>query len=344
MTSKVPGTPAYESSVLSNFKRRPRQPSILQMMQAEDGALDLDDDNDDDFLGGLSPGDESTPLNFARGKSLIARRNTPSRPGSLSPASSTASRKRKRDHEKFQVPGSPSDIVENTQNSLPCSDAPDNDNDSSDNLSLTRGHAYMFGHQTMAAPLSSSPVVTPGHTVTPLGPNHSAPQTTEEAKESTGQVHHSTIPISTESLQDKVLPRRRQRQRRHRNPGDFEVPSDEDGYVDAEVDDDELSYVPAKVSKSQRKPLNRSRPVAEMRAKSKLASRKKPPIHGKAGVDKENREGDMPSDSIDSNPAARFTSEELKAQAMKFAEVDKWQLEFEDVAMSGSQADSSGDL
>ncbi|GKZ51680.1 hypothetical protein AbraIFM66951_006739 [Aspergillus brasiliensis] len=67
--SKVPGTPAFESSILSNFRRRPRQPSILQMMQAEDGSSDFDDDDDDEdniFLGSLSPEDESTPLNLSR--------------------------------------------------------------------------------------------------------------------------------------------------------------------------------------------------------------------------------------------------------------------------------------
>ncbi|KAF2091430.1 hypothetical protein K490DRAFT_52647 [Saccharata proteae CBS 121410] len=76
----TPG-PANETSVLAlaNFKRRPRQPSILRMVQQSDNAAPEDDDTIDtlddslDTLGGLddtlanfNPEDESTPVHKKR--------------------------------------------------------------------------------------------------------------------------------------------------------------------------------------------------------------------------------------------------------------------------------------
>ena len=72
----VPSTPAVEASVvaIANFKRRPRQPSILRMVQQQhhqqhqpqdqDDSLEdsVDSAQDNDILGISEPEDESTPL------------------------------------------------------------------------------------------------------------------------------------------------------------------------------------------------------------------------------------------------------------------------------------------
>ncbi|KAF1344188.1 hypothetical protein BDV97DRAFT_425643 [Delphinella strobiligena] len=72
-TLKMQSTPGIETSVLSlaNFKRRARQPSLLQMVQNPELAQTLDDttdftlgrsDEEDDF----APYDESTPLHLSK--------------------------------------------------------------------------------------------------------------------------------------------------------------------------------------------------------------------------------------------------------------------------------------
>ncbi|RMJ27751.1 hypothetical protein PHISP_01395 [Aspergillus sp. HF37] len=336
MNSKIPGTPAAENSVLSKFRRRPRQTSILQMMQAEDGGSDLD--GDDDFLAGLSPDDESTPMNLARQKSLQAQQDATSLPESLSTPSTDGSRKRKRTAEEFQVPGSPSDIVENTQPHSPLPDNNDDESSASVSSPPLPENAVALS-QTMAAPESSSPVHSPAHTLSGRGPGQFA----SEAAEPTKDGHRDAIPLSTEALQGKVLPRRRARQHRYRNGSDFEVPSDEDDY--AERDDDELSRVPAKSSKPRGKQTQKSKPLAESAAKSKPTYPKQSKSRVRRTFGKENSvppESAAESSPSSPNPPGRFMSEELEAQSRKFAEIDQWSMEFEDVAVPGSQASPTG--
>lgn len=319
------------------------------MVHAGDGGSDPDDD---DFLGGLSPDDESTPLNLARQKSIQARQDATSQPESLSPPSTDGSRKRKRTPEEFQVPGSPSDIVENTQLESSPLDNREGGRFASVSSPPLPNHVGALS-QTMALPESSSPVLSPAHAAFGLGPSHIAPEAAEHAKEA----YRGAIPLSTETLQGKVLPRRRLRHRKNRNASDFEVPSDDDDY--AEADDDELSRMPVKASKSQQKQVHRTKPLAESGHRSKSAFQKqnknratatardptaKGPDHPRARrtFGKENRVDNIPSETA-SEPAARgrFTSEELENQARKFAEIDKWKMEFEDIAISGSQASST---
>lgn len=345
MSSRVPGTPAFESSILSNFHRRPRQGSILQMMQADDGSSDLDDD---DFLGGLSPQDESTPLNVSRGKSLMARRSGIARSESPASPSSGGSGKRKRGPEELQVQQSPPGIVENTQGDPSEADDHHSEESASENTPHPQERLEAFS-QTMAVPASSSPQHSPATAsrMTSAGP--------ETAREVSKRNH-----VSTAALQDRVLPRRRLRQRGHGQEADFDVPSDEDGYPAAEHDDDELSYLPRKVAKpanSQRKPTRKARTLPDPAANSrKMAPKKqnlrhKPPTEkrvysAKRNSDKENRT-DSESETSDANSglgsaepnAPWLMSEELRLQAKKFSEVDQWQMEYEDVT-AGSQASS----
>lgn len=345
-SSRIPGTPAFESSVLSNFRRRPRQQSILQMMQAEDGSSDLDDE---DFLGGLSPEDESTPLNLSRGKSLLVRRAEQSPSESL--ASSGGSRKRKRD-ENVQVPESPcSEVIEDTPSATPIR------LDQASHVSEATPRALpQFPDvlsQTMAPP-DSSPAVS----------NATDTQNSIERGDLEELVY-----LSTATLQDKLLPRRRQRRRKHRPVGEFDLPgdaSDHEMHAAASDDEDELSYLPSRrlrqggESRTPR-PLGNTRDKLKLnkqnrrkaKAKSAMSSRPSEPAtysHSReTGVDKENDlvlsspsssplssppDSDLTDSETEGQPSRRYMSEELRAAAKKFAEVDQWQMEFEEVSAS----------
>lgn len=350
MSSKVPGTPAFESSVLSNFRRRARQPSILQMMQTENGSSDLDDD---DFLGGLSPEDESTPLNVSRGKSLILKNAASPSAEFLSP-SSDKSRKRKRAPEELQVPQSPLNVVESTPIGSP--DRWTQENEAHDRTDTPQPvispEAFC---QTVVPPMSSSAPQSPARIDLALAERES-PVTLESTKEPSGRLNAQGH-LSTADLQSKLLPRRRQRRRRH---NDSDVSNDDD----KSDDDDELNYLPSrKPMKSRGKQTDSPNPSKNTRTKP---TKQKKPLSkpSKRGityssatrtpdVDKENQPDDMSSplsSALDSDAFGSdvsiskstdkgdFMSEELRLQAKKFAEVDNWQMEFEDViSTTGSQ-------
>ncbi|EAW06266.1 uncharacterized protein ACLA_079500 [Aspergillus clavatus NRRL 1] len=376
MSSKIPATPGFESSILSNFRRRPRQPSILQMMQADDGSSDLGDLDDDDFLGGLSPEDESTPLNLSRAKSLL-----PNDPGS-SPTSDNVlpstggSRKRKRAAEQLQVPQSPLEIVENTPpGSVEIDDGERNTSDR-----VTRLLEYSEAtSQAMAPPASSSPLSSPRSS--PPMPVEEPLQTITDGKLMlrNQQAKSENAHVSTAALQDRLLPRRRQRHRKRRGGTTYNVSSDgseDNNPVDPE--EDELSYLPTrKPVRTQQQRKGKPAPLGTVRsqrkkhitttvASSRLDPRsasvqlqsivrdsRQPRTYGSqtSGGNKENQAFEMSSPlsspldtdefDIDSSPvklpAANFLSEELKLQAKKFQEVDKWEMDFEDVVTSGSQ-------
>ena len=150
---------------------------------------------------------------------------------------------------------------------------------------------------------------------------------------------------------------------------EFDVPSDnsdDDMHDAASGDDDELSYLPSKrnTETNKPKPLGNNRAKSnqkQKKTKSKMPSAPKtaeqsPATYGRSrgnanvDVDKENEmlssTGSSPlssppdtdmelSDSEAETPGRRFTSDELRAAIKKFAEVDKWQMEFEEV--SGSE-------
>ncbi|KAL8806958.1 MAG: hypothetical protein Q9200_004851 [Gallowayella weberi] len=98
--AKTQATPMRENSVLAteNFKRRPRQPSLLQIAQAHHAAVDSEHDGTlDDF----NPDDESTPF----GKSALNFDVDPPIPAS---SRHPSSRKRKLSTPDIQVPASQS--------------------------------------------------------------------------------------------------------------------------------------------------------------------------------------------------------------------------------------------
>lgn len=357
--SRIPGTPGYDSSVLSNFRRRPRQQSILQMVQAEDDSSELDDD---DFLGGLSPQDESTPLNLSRGKSLLVRtEESPSPSGS--PPSSAGSRKRKRP-EEIQVPASlpePSqDIVQDSPNATPV--APPRYNASHMAEDTPQPQFPEVWSQTMAPPASSPVVSTQGSIAGAATEPRVAPRKSSGGKKTKDPAH-----LSTARLQEQLLPRRRHRRRRDQPTDEYDISSDESDtgmHHAASGDEDELNYQP---SRSRRGGSTKPKPLGNAREKSKTNNQKQKKAKTKAkasgsttdararrsgGGDKENElvpsspgsspltsppDSDVSDTETGKQTPRRIVSEELRAAAKKFAEVDQWQLEFEDVSASETQ-------
>ncbi|OCL13557.1 hypothetical protein AOQ84DRAFT_351952 [Glonium stellatum] len=98
-TLKAQGTPAMDISILAltNFKRRPRQPSILRMVRQTS-------DNEDDF-DDFNPDDESTPLNLHKNAEQEGVDKGTGRRSSTSTHTSS-SRKRKLSSPNIQVPRS----------------------------------------------------------------------------------------------------------------------------------------------------------------------------------------------------------------------------------------------
>ena len=370
MSSRVLGTP---SSILSNFRRRPRQPSILQMMQADDSSSGLDDD--DDFLGGLSSQDESTPLRRSRGKSLISKPVVSS--PSDSPLSSLDGSKQGQDTETRPVSQpSPSTAKRTTKLST-------DSNDNGNGRNRSAGMQYEISETSEEAsqavdPPISSPLPDPKSTALDDG------KTTDDARvqsrtrriaEPESNLPDSRLPTTT--LQQKLLPRRHQRKRGALI--DFDLPSDDiDSDPSLGAEDDELSYLPIRGSKKtkpngrgeskpmmgrKKRRMDGKRVVNRKDPAPKSTSARQPPgpkeaatytSHSEknAGTDKENQEvgsssplsSPLNSDELNSDsdslpePVSKggFTSEELRLQARKFAEIDRWQMEFEDVADSVS--------
>ncbi|KAL4916886.1 hypothetical protein BDW62DRAFT_184966 [Aspergillus aurantiobrunneus] len=349
--SRIPRTPAFESSILSNFRRRPRQASILHMMQDEDGSSDLDDD----FLGGLSPEDESTPLNISRGRSLVLRPG-PSPEKSPSLPSSGKSSKRKRSAEETQASQSPLNIASSTPGSPNLVIEP-RQREVSVDLPRPPQSPAAFS-ETMVPPMSS-PV--PGLTYEMSTPDleRLPPQTKElpnlkprnlkAAQPSDGRLH-----IATAALQDKLLPRRRRRRVGRESASSFEAlgESDEDELASVAPDDDELSYSPLR-KPSQTRGQSASKPnpgktdsKPDEKDPKTIRQYRATSFRKETSGGKENEPTLMSSSlssALDSNelnsefdleqeaPVKAYLSEELRVQALKFAEVDKWQLEFEDV-------------
>ena len=336
------------------------------MMQDEDDSLELDDE---DFLGGLSPDNESTPLHLSRNIPLLIRQDEQSQSQSASPPSSEGSRKRKR-AEQVQVPRSPVvvvdntlvDTIEDTPNPTPGPRGPTPDPDPSDETPQPLRLADILS-QTMLPPASSplSSVITSNGTpnvVIPHGPSG------RKAK------NKNPSNLSTAVLQERLLPRRRQRRHRSQPAGEFDVPSDEsdDGMHDAASgDEDELS---APVRRSRRSVSSKPKPLGNAGDKSKLNNQKPRKGRSKSAqraesaeaprsttksrsrrsgdVNKENEQRfSSPSSSPLSSPPdseaseseaeaapRRIMSAELRAAIAKFAEIDKWEMEFEDVSAS----------
>lgn len=217
------------------------------------------------------------------------------------------------------------------------------------------------------APPASSPAIASAQGRSPVATTQQATETNAKARP------HDRAHLTTATLQDRLLARRRARRHKHRAADEFDLPSDEsDGGRDAAAeDDDELSYLPPR--RARRGEAGKPKPLANASDKSKLNNQNKAKpaktskaaaatysrARGSAGADKENQllalwspsssplSSPPDSDAYDSDsasemrptPRPRYTSAELRAAAKKFAEIDKWRLEFEDVSASETQGD-----
>ncbi|ETS80642.1 hypothetical protein PFICI_08171 [Pestalotiopsis fici W106-1] len=178
-------------------------------------------------------------------------------------------------------------------------------------------------------------------------PNYADPSPPPKSK----QTRAASKPISTADLTG-LLPRRRQRSARNDPLGG----DDSDEEVDAAGlgnDDDELSYLDVRRTRRRpAKPLARAgtsnqTTTARAQKKDKVAS-KPARTYGRLS-DKENQEdGEGEGDSANAAPddddvfeqEDSGPGEELKNAAKKFAEVDKWELEFEERMQSSSPRDA----
>ncbi|KAI9832661.1 MAG: hypothetical protein M1819_004246 [Sarea resinae] len=373
---KVPGTPGVDNSVLAiaNFKRRPRQPSILRMVRQDDT-----DEDEDDF----NPDDESTPL-----KLDISKPHIDDEPTSLSTPRSpptSSSRKRKLTPPTVEVPrSSPPPAVSpsgesalNDQSSQSIS-LPDIEAIGEETRQESRDKhevAPELDSETMAPPRSSSP-----GSPEPISRTRSTRAGSKQTQSSRlAQAAKQTAPadfgspparnkkarrrdpVSTAALQN-LLPRRRRRGPR----GDFDVLSSSEAEatpIVVDEDEDELTFVPnRKTAQRQSRAAKTTKPTVKKRgrpAKTKSTKLTATQTKGlrtytrRASSDKEN-EGTirvLPAasnpgndslgpldDSTDATPTRKRPepAPEIEAARQKFQEVDQWELAFEDVTASSS--------
>ncbi|OKL60754.1 hypothetical protein UA08_04387 [Talaromyces atroroseus] len=339
--SRIGSTPGFESSILSNFKRRTRQPSLLQMMQADDDSSDFDDD---DFLGGLSsPQDESTPLNATSRAPIVDSQLavSPSRPPVVASPSSRESRKRKRQSQEAR----------NDQDSA---------NSRSSSLStLTRVPETPSVRESVDPPSTTmaTPLSTDTTSPTRLGLDSQVKQST------TSEGAADPLPkVTTLNIQAKFLPQRRIRHLQRADDSDDAESANED------TDEDELSRaVMRRPQRPRKKGLSNatsdntntkkgsnshggrknkgnakgSHGDDDLQSKSQRTySRQKPQASDKENLfsdDSSALSSPPPSEDLATPPHSstkRISSRELQQQALKFAEVDKWEMEFEEVSFS----------
>ncbi|KAF4637371.1 hypothetical protein G7Y89_g722 [Cudoniella acicularis] len=370
------GTPAVGSALkLGNFRRRPRQSSILGTAQKPRAhQSDFDDDDEDDF----NPDDESTPLNLSK------VRTTPSTGPNSNPrkrklSSVQVSRSQSspplhspaNDEAEETIPGT--GPLSDVEDEHPAPSSPQEDpRPSIEAQSATpepMSETMAPPHSSSSAPSSPEPAF-PAPRARGRPPSRGRngrtppPRTQDSPVSSPPSLTHSpnrsyisknqpkarkVLPppstYSTAQLQN-LLPRRRRRTAR--DP--FDIPSS-DGEIDTSglaSDDDELSHLNIR-GRRQRSVFSRTPGPSKKAPKSKPV----PKSTGKgikrtygarttATSDKENEEHD-PDDSLapiqdDGNESPENSQElekrvgkELKKAARKFQEVDKWELEFEDV-------------
>ncbi|MCJ1319944.1 hypothetical protein MMC15_005280 [Xylographa vitiligo] len=396
-TCKLLATPSAESSMLAlaNFKRRPRQPSILQIGRQDNPALETElDDVVDDF----QPDEESTPFYITRlGVTSqpipIHPANTPLSTSSSLERQIPSSRKRKLTSPRVQVPNSqsspdrlsssPPQRAEKQASHLhtsPEARLHDSDPDLPSNESRAP-HAETIWSDIMAPPDSSSPPQSPGESITiqkirfkRSDANRKRKQRRASTFVPSKSISQPLKSISTATLQN-LLPRRHHRPVK-RASGYFDIQESSDVELDTpEVAEDQVSFATSsgrrKVITQKRKPMKLMKPVTTVKKRQpgKTAQRAHSQEDGKGTSvvrtysrclsDKENINADSdrvrldesidsPLSTISHNLSAQSSTEnkdgampakartELKTLAKKFKEVDKWEMEFEEVTASSS--------
>jgi hypothetical protein len=350
---KVGATPAHETSILAltNFKRRPRQHSLLRAVQ-QTADVDVDDDDLDDFnFDDFLPDAESTPLQV--------QKSAPGEPVANDSGvnlSSSGSRGIKRKFSPvIQVPRSspPYESGSNLEESRsPSPSLPEIVQSTEEAQAISNRIERDVHSETMAPPMSSSdveddeievPIESPvgrrqqrkrGTTAKPVIDSESEGDLTDRPKRAKGkQKSKANRGISTAKLQ-ALLPRRRV-QIPQEEEDEFGIPSENDS------DQDELALPQRRQAVATRKPTT-SKTAKKPRAAKKTTGKptqKNTRTYGRrASSDKENEEDHEQdnSDEDDTGTTSKITtakpSKGLEAIARKFEEVDDFELDFESVS------------
>jgi hypothetical protein len=268
---KAQGTPAVETSILAlaNFKRRPRQHSIIRMVQqtselgnqsnVDESLRDLDDTLRD--FDAFNPDDESTPLHLSKRLSDSFSASKLRRKSALDTQLSS-SRKRKHDdvENDIQVPRSSpplasspprnarSVVVVSDSDSSTSSSAPEEVVPSTEQEQEAEADPERYS-DTMAPPLSSSDISSPPRPqiVSKARPDKRRKTGTKADREALKQAPTSrnarqkrAPAISTDALQS-LLPRARNQKRSTAKNDTYEIPSSdpvEASNISVEVDSD----------------------------------------------------------------------------------------------------------
>lgn len=371
---RVPGTPQFQSSTLqaTTFRKRPRQPSLLQMVQAQKTASDELDENDMyDFL----PDDESTPLIKSLSQSNALSKSSSSQ-------QTSGSRKRKLASPEIQVPTSQPLEIPSSPSSVSSAVPQQQDRLGEEHypeptlppLRSTQIPQPQIFDDTLAPPQSSSPPPEPKTRRARGKPTKATEQADKPAhKISRKQLspapspHSSTStqvspvrpttskPLTTATLQN-LLPRRRARPK---PKGDYDIPSSSDVELDNTglgEDEDELSFHATSKMRRKKSMMPTQRTGAKGKGQgSKPGTGGKPKRISKTYTRKTAIESDGENDSDDATDSeeevaghsargrAKTPAMDGKAKAemarlaVKFREVDEFRLDFEDMTGSSSQ-------
>ncbi|EON68245.1 hypothetical protein W97_07503 [Coniosporium apollinis CBS 100218] len=264
--AKPQSTPGPETSVLAlaNFRRRPRQPSILRMVEQHN-------DDEDDTLGDFNPDDESTPVG-------TRKVTVPSSAVAGTPEEARTSSSRKRKHSSLE----PDSEIQVLRSSPPLISPPiggrdeDSAHESSslpdrmpDTQEAPTTHeteqAPEIWSETMAPPESSSPshrsqelrkhdappARRRGRPPRARTADHSDLSDAEDAATTPARPKRNAQPIPkkapalTTAALASLLPQRRRKPRDARAKSPFEIPSSSDIAM-VDTDEDELQQAPAR--------------------------------------------------------------------------------------------------
>ena len=368
--SRIGATPSRDASVLGSapFQTRPRKASLLQPAQSQISPSSNPAGGSDDDLDNFYPEDESTP--FAKHGLHKSIQRTPS---NSSPATSQlrSSRKRKLTPPEIQVP-----MSQPVDPQVPASEAATSssaihsdigirstpDNNETPRLPTpkrrsrrqTTPHIYNDPQPPQSrSPASASSIALPTlpkarantrQTRPRLSPKRyspgPSPRSPSPSQAPVTPASRALKPLATATLQN-LLPKRRARSKKY--SGLYEMPSS-----DAEVDEDEDELSRQASAKARR---NTKEPKRRTTALGSGASDKSRRTYGRKPV-AESSEGEASASESDPNENTRLgkrveskkkyglkdtrVKQEMQRLARKFAEVDEYEMEFEDVTASSS--------
>ncbi len=357
--SRIGETPTRPSMLGATFKKRARQPSLLQMLQTQN---DPSDNTDDDELDDFRPEDESTPMIKTMSQSNVQHTSSSSR-------QTSGSRKRKLASPEVQVPASqsfdppssPPSVLPQEQEDL--YDLPAEEEPQPEPQLPPPRSTPQLDSDTLAPPRSSSPEKPKARTLRnkptnstarsqqPRGRKASpAPSPLSSASTNPSPVKPIPLkPLTTATLQN-LLPRRRARPKPR---GEFDIPSSSDVELDTTAlgeDEDELSFhATTKMRRKKPKPIVQKRGGKGKEATGKRLSRtytKKTAVESDGENEDDVRDGEEEDENADEDgvgsrggrktPALDGRArDEMKRLADKFREVDEYTLDFEDMTGSG---------